>query len=237
MNIVISGYGRMGKLVRDTALERGHRVTAILNTTKDWNIESHFEDADVVIDFSEPATAVENILRCFAKKIPVVTGTTGWYSRLDEVKKACTETEGALFYAPNFSIGVHVYFEVNRKLATLMQGTPNYGVRIEETHHTGKLDAPSGTAIKLAEDILSINTSKKAWVNSKADSTDALEIISLREDNITGTHKVIYTSFEDELLIEHKAFNRKGFATGAVMAAEWLLGKKGVFGMKDLLPF
>ena len=234
MNIIISGYGRMGKLIHETALCRNHKVTAILDNEEDWNDSTLFKDADVIIDFSMPTTAVQNIEKSFLLQIPIVVGATGWYDKLDLIKETCINKNQSLFFAPNFSIGVNLFFQLNKYLSNLMKEQP-YEIQIKETHHTSKLDAPSGTAIKMAEDIINILPTKEKWTNFATSDKSELQIISERKDNIIGNHEVIFISDEDEIIIEHKAKSRKGFAIGALMAAEWLLGKKGVFEMKDML--
>jgi 4-hydroxy-tetrahydrodipicolinate reductase len=192
-------------------------------------------DSDVAIEFSLPATAVENIRLCFSADLPVVVGTTGWFDDLNEVKKLCENARQTLLYASNFSIGVNVFFEVNRLLAKYMNTQADYDVKMKEIHHVHKKDAPSGTAISLAEDLLGVIERKSRWVNRKAQNGEELEVLSERKDDVPGTHEVVYSSEIDELLIRHTAHNRKGFALGAVLAAEWLPGKKGVFTMADVL--
>jgi len=225
----------MGKLIHEIALKRNHHVVAILDKEEDWNDSVRFKEADVIIDFTMPDTAVKNIEKSFSHGIPVVIGTTGWYEKLDEVKRNCISKNQSLFYAPNFSIGMNLFFQLNKYLSNLMKVQKNYEMYIKETHHTGKLDAPSGTAIKMAEDILNILPSKQKWTNFEPLNKSELQIISERTDNIIGNHEVIFFSDEDEIKIEHKAINRNGLAIGALMAAEWLVGRKGVFEMKDLL--
>jgi 4-hydroxy-tetrahydrodipicolinate reductase len=235
MNIIISGFGRMGKLINDMALSRKHNVIAILDKEDDWCDHKTLKKADVIIDFSMPGATVKNIEKCFSLEIPIVVGTTGWYDKLDYVKDLCVSKKQSLFYAPNFSIGVNIFFELNKYLAQLMTKQCAYNVHIKEAHHITKLDAPSGTAIKLADDIIDILPTKDNWTNFASLNSSELQIISERKDNIIGKHEVIYASDEDEIKIEHIAGSRKGFAMGAVMAAEWLAGKKGIFEMKDML--
>jgi len=235
MNIAISGYGRMGKIIHQTALEKMHTVSVVIDKADDWKNIKQNSGVDVVIDFSLPDMVVHNIEKCFDNSIPIVVGTTGWYDKFDYIEALCLKKNASLFYAPNFSIGVNLFFELNTYLAQLMQKRLDYDVHITETHHTAKLDAPSGTAIKTAEDILNILPFKKKWINFASEDFSELKIFSERLNNIIGHHKVIYTSHNDEICIEHNAKNRKGFAQGAVAAAEWIFGKKGVYSMKDLL--
>jgi 4-hydroxy-tetrahydrodipicolinate reductase len=236
VKIILSGYGKMGKEVEKIALERNHHIIAIVDTEFDWDqILEKSLHADVVIDFSLPSTVINNIKNSFKLNIPIVTGTTGWYNQLQEIKTLCLTNNQTLFYSPNFSIGVNVFFEINKRLAQLMNTQEQYEVSIEETHHIQKLDAPSGTAITLAKDIINNIDRKKNWIktNEKTDST--FEIKSKRIDNITGIHSVIYESPIDIIEIKHTAKNRRGLALGAVNAAEWVIGKKGIYEMKDLL--
>lgn len=226
----------MGKEIEKTALQRGHEIMAIIDNEPDWKEKNPFiKQADVAIDFSIPETAVDNILKFFDSGIPVVSGTTGWNERFEEVKDICLKKNQTLFYAPNFSIGVNILFALNKKLALIMKGFPQYNVHIEETHHTQKLDAPSGTAIALANDIIDAGGEKNKWVNTPSGFNNYLEIKSIREGNICGIHDVKYTSVSDTIELKHTANNRSGLAAGALMAAEWVKGKKGVFGMNDLL--
>lgn len=236
MKIAIIGYGRMGKEIESAAIERGHQIVVRLNSPEDWEVgATQLHEAEVAIEFSTPDSAPGNILKCFASNIPVVSGTTGWHERMDELKEMCEKENGAFFYAPNFSIGVNVFFEINKRLAQLMKNFREYEISIEETHHIYKLDAPSGTAIKLANDIAREIEHKKGWTGKDKKEEDEIVIRSIREGNITGIHTVIYDSEFDSIEIRHNAKNRRGFAIGAVMAAEWLPGKKGCFGMNDLL--
>lgn len=238
MNIIISGYGRMGKEVEKIALQRKHRIIARFDTEEEWEqLDTLKQDIDVVVDFSFPETAVKNIKYCFRSGIPVVTGTTGWYDELDEIKKQCNNFEGTLFYAPNFSIGINLFFRANKQLAKLMKGVEGYQVSMKETHHIHKLDAPSGTAIKAAEDIIEANDELTSWVNRPSFGDGALPILSHREGEIPGTHEVIYESDADLISLKHEAKNRSGFALGAVLAAEFSVDKKGVFTMDELLQF
>jgi len=236
MNIVISGYGRMGKLVETVAKNRKHNITCILDNANDWSAkEKLIKQSDVIIDFSLPHTVVGNIKRAFEMNVPIVTGTTGWEKERKALIELCRQNNGTLFFAPNFSIGVNIFFEINKKLAALMNDFSDYNVSIEETHHTKKLDAPSGTAVHLADDIIEKLARKEKWVNFATADREKLAVFSQREGNIIGTHKVIYTSEIDTISIEHNAKDRAGFASGAVRAAEWCYNKTGYFEMKDML--
>ena len=236
MKIAISGYGKMGKEIEKTALERNHQISAIIDTNEDWlKFRSEISISDVVIDFSQPDVAVQNILRCFEAEIPIVTGTTGWDNQKEEISKICTRQGKTLFTASNFSIGVNIFFEVNKKLAELMGKQSSYNVTMKEIHHIHKLDKPSGTAIHLADDIISSNPKLKGWTIDENSPGEKLHIQSLRAGEVPGTHVVKYTSEVDRISIMHEAKSRKGFALGAVLAAEWTIGKTGVFGMRDML--
>jgi len=230
MKIALLGYGRMGKTIEKIALERGHTIA--LKIDKD-DTDYDVSVADVAIDFSIPNAAVNNITNCFNAGVPVVSGTTGWLDHYESMTKLCKEKNGAFIYASNYSLGVNLFFELNKKLAAMMQGVEGYNIEIEEIHHTQKLDAPSGTAITLAEGIIE-NTDKTSWKLDKGDK-DTLAITAKRIENVPGTHTINYTSQVDDIEIKHTAHNRSGFALGAVIAAEWLKNKKGIFGMKDVL--
>jgi len=236
----------MGRAIEEIALQKNHVIVLKIDheNASDYS-KADLSKADVAIEFSSPHSAYDNIVKCFEANVPVVCGTTGWLDKMDEVKMICLEKNQSFFYASNYSVGVNIFFEVNKKLATLMNDQQQYDeVFINEIHHIHKLDSPSGTAITLAQQILEKASRLKTWSNysseenrvKKKNDSD-LPIFSSREDEVAGTHIVKYISAEDELEIIHKAFNRKGFASGAVLAAEWLVGKKGVFGMKDLLNF
>ncbi len=236
MKIVISGYGKMGKEVEAIAQKRGHQVIAKIDRSNEWDkFDAIQSQADVVIDFSQPEVVVDNLKRCFQAGVPIVTGTTGWYGQMEEVVHNCKAQKATLFYAPNFSIGVNIFFRANRQLAKLMAGTEGYSVQIDETHHIHKLDAPSGTAIQIAEGIISQNPNINKWVNKVSGLPSALSILSKREGEVTGTHEVTYDSEVDVITLKHEAKNRSGFALGAVLAAEFVQGKQGVFTMDDLL--
>ncbi len=226
----------MGKEIEKIAIERNHKIILKIDSEKDWDFyKSNLKESDVAIDFSTPQSAVKNIKRCFNVDVPIVVGTTGWYNQLENIKNIALKNNKTLFYAPNFSIGVNIFFDINRRLAKLMDRYKDYNVSIQETHHIHKLDAPSGTAISLANDIINNIDRKIKWVNSPTENPDELEIKSIRKDNITGIHTVNYDSLIDTIEIKHTAKSRKGFAIGAVLAAEWLSGRKGVFEMKDML--
>ncbi len=226
----------MGKELEKAALQQGHEIVLTLDNETDWKKYFSFNGtADVAIDFSMPQCAAENIFRFFEKNIPVIIGTTGWHKRFEEVKSYCIQNKQAMLYASNFSIGMNIMFAMNEKISDLMNSFPDYDVRIEETHHTQKIDSPSGTAIVLANDIIKHLKRKEKWINTDSAFNNFLEIKSFRVGNNNGIHSVMYTSANDELEIKHTAKNRSGFATGALAAAQWIQNKKGVFGMNDML--
>ena len=231
MKIALLGYGKMGKTIERIALERGHSIVAIID--KDTS-DTDFSKADVAIDFSIPSEAFNNIKKSFDSNVPIVSGTTGWLEHYESAVKLCKEKDGAFIYASNFSLGVNLFFELNKKLASIISRIKEYDVSLEEIHHTQKLDAPSGTAITLAEGIIE-NSDKESWRLGVTESDKEIPIISKREGTVPGTHIVKYTSSVDEIEIKHTAKSRDGFALGAVIAAEWLVGKKGVYTMKDIL--
>ncbi|MBT8258271.1 MAG: 4-hydroxy-tetrahydrodipicolinate reductase [Bacteroidia bacterium] len=231
MKIALFGYGKMGKTVEKIAVDRGHEI--VLKVEKNSKPYS-LNDVDVAIDFSTPDAAFENISNCLKYGIPVISGTTGWLKDYDSIASLCKERDGAFIYASNFSLGVNIFFEINRKLAAIMSNQDQYKVKLEEVHHTEKLDAPSGTAISLAEGIIS-ESKYASWDLDSASTDDSIPIKALREKGVTGTHIVQYSSDMDRLSLHHEAFNRKGFAMGAVIAAEWLKGKTGIFSMRDVL--
>ena len=230
MKIALVGYGKMGKIIDEISQSRGHEVVARLKETP--NRES-LKDADVVIEFSNPEAAFENIKVCLENKIPVICGTTGWLDKKPEIERIAVEQNSAFLYGSNFSLGVNLFFALNEKLAKLMNNVDEYQCQLEEIHHIHKKDAPSGTAISIAEGIIE-NSKYEAW---KLDETKDKElgIFAIRVDEVPGTHSVFYRSEVDEIEIKHTAFNRNGFALGAVIAAEWIVGKQGVFSMKDVL--
>ena len=230
MNIALLGYGKMGKAIEQIALERGHRIVLKIDIDQK---EYDFSNVDIAIDFSDPSAAFENIHKCIENDVPVVSGTTGWLSRYDEIIDFCNLKKGAFIYASNFSVGVNLFFNLNEYLSKIMRNINGYDVEMEEIHHIHKLDAPSGTAITLAESIIE-NSDKTEWKLENEKEND-LYIRVKREGEVPGTHTVKYNSAVDSIEIKHTAFNRGGFALGAVVAAEWLLGKEGIFSMKDVL--
>ncbi|MDR2692540.1 MAG: 4-hydroxy-tetrahydrodipicolinate reductase [Dysgonamonadaceae bacterium] len=238
MKIALIGYGKMGREIEQTALERMHEIVSIIDVSNPEDFDSpQFLSAEAAIEFSLPQSAFGNYQKCFERNIPVVTGTTGWLNRLNEVKKICETGHKTFFYASNFSIGVNIFFAVNRYLAKLMNNFPNYDVRMEEIHHIHKLDAPSGTGITLAEDILENINRKKQWKEAAGSGAGDLAIHSERKGEVVGIHEIFYESEADVISIRHDAKNRKGFALGAVLAAEFVKGKKGFLTMNDMLNF
>jgi 4-hydroxy-tetrahydrodipicolinate reductase len=236
MNIALLGYGKMGQEIEKLAMKRGHEIVLIINSLEDWeNDGEHLAAADVAIDFSTPISIIENIYHCFEANVPIVVGTTGWLDDLEKVTQDCLERNQCLFFSPNYSIGVNLFFSLNRFLATLMSKWEGYSISIEETHHIHKQDAPSGTAIVLANDIIRHSDRKEKWVNETVENPEELGITSYRTDNVPGTHLVRYESEEDSIEIIHTAKSRRGFAMGAIMAAEWINGKKGFFDMQNLM--
>jgi len=238
MKVAIIGYGKMGKTIEPILLKRGHKVLLKINSS---NIEEltveNLKKCDVAIEFSRPENAIANYYLCFEAGIPVASGTTGWLEQLEEVKTTLANKNGALFYAPNFSIGVNIFFKVNEFLAKLMNQHPNYEVEMEEIHHTQKLDSPSGTGIRTAEIIINELDAKTNWAEDVKNNEKDLVIKVKREDKVPGTHIVEYLSEVDKITLGHTAFSREGFALGSVLAAEWLIGKQGYFEMKDMLNF
>jgi 4-hydroxy-tetrahydrodipicolinate reductase len=245
MKLALLGYGKMGQIIERFALERGHEVVLKITAENQEDLStSNLSKADVAIDFSAPAAALTNIYACFDANVPVVVGTTGWYGQLQEVKNQCLSSNNTLLYGSNFSIGVNLFFHVNQVLAKLMNNFPAYEVQVEEIHHTQKLDAPSGTAMTIAEGIIENLDRKKEWVNELADTAsneilkaDQLLIASQRIENVPGTHTVVYSSEVDEIEIKHTAHSRAGFALGAVVAAEWLQHKQGFYNIADIFNF
>lgn len=231
MKIALVGYGKMGKIIGEIAEKRGHEIVAKLNETPTSENLNH---PDVVIEFSNPEACFQNIKTCLELGIPVVCGTTGWLQKKAEIEKIALNNSTAFLYGSNFSLGVNLFFALNEKLSSLMKNFPEFNVQLEEIHHTQKLDAPSGTAISLAEGIIKNDTRFDAWKLEET-SGNQLGIFAIREDEIPGTHRVSYKSEVDEIEIKHTAFNRNGFALGAVIAAEWLKGKSGNFSMNDVL--
>jgi 4-hydroxy-tetrahydrodipicolinate reductase len=236
MKIALIGYGKMGHMIEEIATGRGHEIVLkITSRNTDELTEENLRKADVAIEFTAPAAAFENVKKCIAVKLPVVTGSTGWNEKLREAEKFCVQQDGSLLHASNFSVGVNIFFEVNKLLAKLMNRQAGYDVNIKEIHHTQKKDAPSGTAVTLAEQILQELKRKNTWINKGRPEADQLFIASERTDPAPGTHHVKYSSEIDDIELIHTAHNRKGFATGAVLAAEYIHDKKGVFSMKDVL--
>lgn len=245
MKIALLGYGKMGQIIERFSLERGHEIVLKIGIENldDLTVDN-LEKADVAIDFSAPHAAVDNIYKCFEANVPVVVGTTGWYGELQRIKNDCEASNNTLLYGSNFSIGVNIFFHLNKVLAKLMNNYPAYEVQVEEIHHTQKLDAPSGTAMTIAEGIIEEMDNKKEWVNelegtpiSEKLRNDQLLIESLRIENVPGTHTVVYSSEVDDIEIKHTAHSRAGFALGAVVAAEWLQNKKGFYSIADIFNF
>ncbi|CAN5829834.1 4-hydroxy-tetrahydrodipicolinate reductase [soil metagenome] len=238
LKIAMIGYGKMGKAIEEIALQRGHTMPLKIDINSlDAFTKENLQTCDVAIEFTSPHSAVENILICLEAGIPVVSGSTGWLTEWDKVTSKCEALNGSMVYASNFSVGVNIFFEMNAMLARLMNPHREYDVTLEEIHHTEKRDAPSGTAITLAEQILENLSRKKKWINQTAINAEELSIISERIDPAPGTHKIKYSSPIDDIEIIHTAHNRKGFATGAVLAAEFIKGKQGIFSMKEVLGF
>ncbi|TAJ11888.1 4-hydroxy-tetrahydrodipicolinate reductase [Marinilabiliaceae bacterium JC017] len=238
MKIALIGYGKMGKEIEKIALERGHEIVSKIDISSPDSFEDDtFKSADVAIEFTVPEAAYSNYLNCFTHHIPVVSGTTGWLDKLDDIKQRCENNGQTFFYASNFSLGVNIFFELNQHLARIMNQMPDYDVSMEEVHHTQKLDAPSGTAITLAEGIIDNMERKTSWVKEIAQSQAELPIHSIREGMVPGIHTIKYDSPADEIIIHHSAKSRQGFALGAVLAAEFSHTRKGFLGMKDLLKF
>ncbi|MDR0712959.1 MAG: 4-hydroxy-tetrahydrodipicolinate reductase [Bacteroidales bacterium] len=235
MDITLIGYGKMGKAVEAVALERKHRIVLKIDVDNaDAFTRENLRQSQVVIEFTGPLTAFDNVMRCLQYDVPVVSGSTGWYGRLNEAKELCAARNGSMLCTSNFSPGVNIFFEINRTLARLMNRFPDYKASIEEIHHIRKLDAPSGTAITLAEDILDEISSLRRW-EQDGEAPDVLPVHSIRENEVPGTHTVKYTSAIDNIEIIHTACSRQGFALGAVMAAEFIHNRKGIFSMKHLL--
>lgn len=233
MKIALVGYGKMGKTIEKIAIERGHTVVAKIDLNNHNELDTL--QADVAIEFSHPDAAFENIRRCLNRKIPVVCGTTGWLDKKSEIEQLTNQQGGSFFYASNYSLGVNIFFRLNEYLSKMMKGFEAYNIGVEEIHHTEKKDAPSGTAITLAEGILNHHPTKRKWVNAESSDESELSIKSFRIDQVPGTHVVRYSSRIDDIEIKHTAHTREGFAVGAVMVAEWIQGRKGVLNMNDFL--
>lgn len=245
MKIALLGYGKMGRIIEQFALDRGHEIVLKIDENNlDEKTTENLQQADVAIDFSTPHSVLSNIESCFKAGLPLVVGTTGWYDKIPEIKAECEACNNALLYASNFSVGVNVFFFVNQVLAKIMNRYPQYDVLVEEIHHTQKLDSPSGTAITIAESILDGLERKDKWINELVGNgeevitkPDQLLIESHRIEDVPGTHTVVYSSEVDDIEFKHKAHGRAGFALGAVLAAEWLQGKKGFYSIKDMFDF
>ncbi|WP_259069013.1 4-hydroxy-tetrahydrodipicolinate reductase [Mucilaginibacter sp. X4EP1] len=248
MKIALLGYGKMGKIIEKIAIDRKHEIVLKIDQDNQHELTAeNLKKADVAIEFSTPATVLANIKQCFEVGVPVVVGTTGWHDYIDDVKQACQQFDGSIIYATNFSVGVNIFFHINKMLAKLMNNYPYYEVQVEEIHHTQKLDSPSGTAITIAEGIIENLESKKGWANvltaGNDEATDdnikedQLLIESFRIENVPGTHTVIYDSEVDSIEFKHTAHNRNGFALGAVLAAEWVQNKKGFHSVQDMFSF
>lgn len=238
LKVAIIGYGKMGKTIEQILTERGHEVTLkITSKNKDLMTKENLGKADVAIEFTNPHSAIDNFYKCFEAGLPVVSGSTGWLDQLETVSKKVEEKNASFFYAPNFSVGVNIFFHINKVMAKLMNKQPEYDVEMEEIHHTEKLDSPSGTAIKTADILLQELERKNAWIENAENKNNELLINAKREPEVRGTHTVRYFSDIDEIIFTHKANSRKGFALGSVLAAEFIVGKKGIFEMKDMLNF
>lgn len=238
MKIALIGYGKMGKTIEQIALSRGHQIVSIVDISNPEEIYSdNFKSADVAIEFTIPANAFNNYMKCFEANVPVVSGTTGWLERIGEIKEMCAKEGKTFFYASNFSIGVNIFFALNKYLAKIMNNFPDYSVGMTETHHIHKLDAPSGTAITLAEGIIENIDRKDRWTLETAEQPTDLPIHAIREGEVPGIHEVTYESDVDYISIKHDAKSRAGFALGAVVAAEFTAGKKGFLGMNDMFEF
>lgn len=240
MKIALIGYGKMGHIIEKIAVERGHHIVAVIDADNTCELGGHeFATTDVAIEFTTPSTAVENILASFAAGVPVVSGTTGWQKYLPEMQKLCEEGKGTLLWSSNFSIGVNIFRAVNRYLASLMERFPEYRPSLVETHHIHKLDHPSGTAVTLCEEIIAADGNIERWEEAEVSAVDTktLPVKAIREGEVPGIHTILWDSPVDTLTISHSAKSREGFALGAVMAAEWLAGRKGFFTMQDFLDF
>lgn len=237
MKIALLGYGKMGKAIAELAKERGHSIAVAIDNEQEWEQRGcMLAECDVAIEFTTPATAVQNIGRCFDRDVPVVVGTTGWYDSYDMVCDRCRREGKAIFTATNFSIGMNIVFELNRRLAQMMNRYPEYGASITETHHIHKLDSPSGTAITLANDAIAALDRMDGWhEQGRGDKSRSLPVASIREGEVAGIHEVVYDSDIDRVALVHQAKSRKGLALGAVLAAEFLCGKSGCYTMKELL--
>ena len=236
MNVALIGYGKMGHEIERILVERGHQIVLIIdvNNTQDLNAEK-LSEADVAIEFTTPGTAYGNVVTCLECGVPVVCGTTAWLDKLPQIEALCKAKNGTFFYASNYSVGVNIFFEINRRLAELMNAFPEYDVTVEEVHHTQKKDSPSGTAVTLAEDIVTRLDRKQQWVGETTTDPASLEVLGIRRSVVPGIHTVTYESSVDTITMTHSAKSRQGFALGAVLAAEFIRDKKGIFSMRDLL--
>lgn len=238
MRIAIIGYGKMGKTIERLALQNGDEIILKIDGSNQNELKAeNLANADVAIEFSNPESAVENIKKCILAGTPIISGTTGWLDHKPEIDELTLQNNGAFLYASNFSIGVNIFFAVNEYLAGMMNSQKQYDIEMEEIHHTEKLDAPSGTGITLAEQIIKNLERKKTWVNEPAFEESEISLISKRIDKVPGTHSIVYNSPIDEIEIKHTAHSREGFALGAIEAARWIIGQRGVFGMKNVLGF
>lgn len=236
MKIALIGYGKMGKIIEAIAKDRGHEIVLTIDLDNQNDLtKENLKKADVAIEFTVPASAINNYKVCFESGVPVVSGTTGWLEHKDEVLHEMKKHDGTFFYASNFSLGVNLFFALNKKLAELMKDRPEYDISMEEVHHTQKLDAPSGTAITLAEDLFEIHPGKKSWTLDTPSKPEEMHIEAIREGQVPGIHRIKYESEVDHIFIEHSAKSRQGFALGAVLAAEFSADKKGLVSMNDLL--
>lgn len=236
MKIALIGYGKMGKAIEKLALQQGHTIVLKINSQNAEVLQKdNLQQADVAIEFSGPASAFDNVRKCLEAGIPVVCGSTGWLQHLEEAKDICKQNESAFIWASNFSVGVNLFFQLNQYLARLMNAHKEYEMQLEEIHHTEKKDAPSGTAITLAEEVVNILDHKTGWVKEKAETSQDIAIRSLRIEDVPGTHQVLYRSEVDSISITHTAFSRDGFALGALLAAAFIKDKTGIFTMKDVL--
>jgi len=234
MKIALIGYGKMGKIIERIAISRGHEIVSIYNSQKPFKGNEECT-ADVAIEFTRPDTVVEHIKKAIGQKLPIVVGTTAWSKSQEEIFELVSQTQGSLLYASNFSVGVNIFQQLTEKLAQLIESQAQYTLRIEETHHLQKLDAPSGTAVTLAEGIIANNTNYNEWQLGNEVLSNQISIVAHREPDVPGTHEVFATSIIDTITLSHEAHSREGFALGAILAAEFLLGKQGVFTMKDVL--
>lgn len=235
MKIALLGYGKMGREVEKIAIENGHSIRLIIDNANDWEEKAvQLKECDVAIEFSMPAIAIENIRKCFETGIPIVVGTTGWYDQFQQISDLCISSNNTLFYASNFSIGVNIFFDINRRLASLLEAYPMYSPSMLEIHHIQKLDAPSGTAITLANGIIAAN-SRYTKLTDVKHAPGEIPVQSIREGNVSGIHTVTWSSDIDQISMTHEAKSRRGFAVGAVMAASWVHDRKGVYTMKDML--